>query len=460
MPISITCDGCGKRLKAKDSLAGRTVGCPSCGTKLLIGSADDVAAAALLGDDAEPPADEAEAPAPRESVAPPKRAVEPAPRRAPAKAGRATDVRALPPLTTNDPPFWLRHLHWLLVLSLIPLAASLLQKAEEQTVVQRLLQTIEQEPEDAKARTLAELQDENVSLEKIFAALPDHKLVGAWLPRDTHIHWLLTAGATLLFFLFLVALSTEGSAKPQHLLAVGLFTATIGLLFLFAVQAAAEWSQGVIIIPRGVIGILFLLIQLIGFSYRAANDPSSNFILSLMGFTLGVGLCEEICKALPVIFINRRPNGQSWRGAYLWGLASGAGFGLAESVIYAGGFYNGISGAGIYFVRNISCVALHALWTGSAAITIHRRQQWFQEDMRWYDWIVRCIAVVAVPAALHGLYDTLLKKDMNALALAVAVASFCWLAFQISRLRGADDQTAQANMLREYKRRRSAMDAR
>ena len=73
---------------------------------------------------------------------------------------------------------------------------------------------------------------------------------------------------------------------------------------------------------------------------------------------------------------------------------------------------------------------------------------------------MRAIAVVAVPMVLHGFYDTLLKKDLNAQALAVAVASFVWLAFQISRLRGADDKTAQADMLREYQRRRKAIPGR
>jgi RsiW-degrading membrane proteinase PrsW (M82 family) len=465
MPISITCHGCGKRLKAKDSLAGRTVPCPSCGTKLVIDSADDIAAA-LLRDDAEPQAGEPEAAAPSEDAAPEREAAPPRRPTAPSirrKPPRAADVTTLQALTTNDPPLWLRHLHWLLALSLIPLAASLLQKSEEPDIFPRLIETIQQAPEDSRPRivqALEDVKDDQGSLETLFAALPNHKLVGAWLPRDSHIHWLLTAGAVLLFFLFLLALTLEGSAKAQHLLLLGVFTATIGLLFLFCVQALAEWSQRFIIIPTNIVSLVFYIFWLIGFSYRAANDPNSNFFLSLMGFTFGVGLCEEICKALPVIFIYHRPNGQSWRGAYLWGLASGAGFGLAEAVLYAGGFYNGIQGAGIYFVRNISCVALHALWTGSAAITIHQRQRWFQEEMRWYDWIVRAIAVVAVPMVLHGLYDTLLKKDCNAWALAVAVGSFVWLAFQISRLRGADDETAQADMLREYQRRRKAMPGR
>jgi RsiW-degrading membrane proteinase PrsW (M82 family) len=462
MPIAITCHACGKRLKAKDQLAGRTVACPACGAKLLVASAEDAAAALLLDDPESSPAEAGQRAPPKEGASTEKD-VEAAPRRinsksASAKAG--VEAHSLPPLTTNDPPVWLRHLHWLLVLFLIPLAVSLLQKCDEQDVVNRLIDTIDQAPPDARAhagRAIADLNDGKGSLEAVFAALPDHKLRGAWLPRDTWAHWLFTFGASLLFSLFLLALSFEGSAKIQHLLAVGLFTGTIGVLFLLAVQAIGMWSQGFIVIPRSIVGLLFLVVQAIGFSYRAAADPQNGFLLSFVGFTLGVGLCEEICKALPIIFRYRQPNHETWLGAYLWGLASGAGFGLAEGVIYASDFYNGISGAGIYFVRNISCVALHALWTGSAAITVHQRQHLFQDEMAWHDWLVRSLVVVAVPMVLHGLYDTLLKKEMTALALGVAVMSFAFLAFQISRLRGADDQAASEDMLREYQRRRKAM---
>jgi hypothetical protein len=79
--------------------------------------------------------------------------------------------------------------------------------------------------------------------------------------------------------------------------------------------------------------------------------------------------------------------------------------------------------------------------------------------MAWHDWLVRSVAVVAVPMVLHGLYDTLLKKEMSAPALGVAAFSFLYLAFQISRLRGVDDQAAHEGMLREY-RRRNAMRVR
>jgi len=64
---------------------------------------------------------------------------------------------------------------------------------------------------------------------------------------------------------------------------------------------------------------------------------------------------------------------------------------------------------------------------------------------------------VAVPMILHGLYDTLLKREMNGIALLVALASFGYLAFQVSRLHGVDTREATDEMLREYKRRRKAM---
>jgi len=40
----------------------------------------------------------------------------------------------------------------------------------------------------------------------------------------------------------------------------------------------------------------------------------------------------------------------------------------------------------------------------------------------------------------------------------VAIVSFGWLAFLTSRLTSADDVTARSDMLREYKRRRAAME--
>src|SRR5947209_6217599 len=126
MPISITCPSCSKRLKAKDTLAGKLVACPSCRTRLRIPQpeTEDDAAGYLLQESTPsedlPSSPErgteelSERPLPRpRPVAPPKPA-----------------APLLPVLKSEEAPGWLRHLHWLLVLALIPLAASLTQKDE------------------------------------------------------------------------------------------------------------------------------------------------------------------------------------------------------------------------------------------------------------------------------------------------------------------------------------------
>jgi hypothetical protein len=41
--------------------------------------------------------------------------------------------------------------------------------------------------------------------------------------------------------------------------------------------------------------------------------------------------------------------------------------------------------------------------------------------------------IVAIPMILHGVYDTLLKKDMGAFALVVAVLSFVWMTWRLER---------------------------
>jgi RsiW-degrading membrane proteinase PrsW (M82 family) len=451
MPFSIQCPGCGQRLKAPDGLAGRRLPCPKCKHELQVPDrpVEDEAAALLLEDDPDAPA-----PPPPPTYSPP--APIPAVRPRPGPVAPPKPVAELPPLTTNEPPLWLRHLHWLLVLALIPLAVTLLRKGGDDDILTRLDESIEAAPPDAQERAVRALVDEKSDLDDVLAALPRQRLIGAALARNTYWHWAFAALAAGVFLGFCALLATGGVADPRHLLAVGLFTGTVGILVLLVFQALAGWSQGVWPHGRGLLTIVLYLFKLIGLSYRAALDPDNGFWVSFLGFTAGVGLCEELCKAVPVLWHQRRTPDEGWRGAFLWGLASGAGFGIAEGVIYAGNYYNGVTGPGSYVVRFVSCVALHAVWTGSVAIAVQQRQEWLQKAERWADLVAPVLVYIAVPMLLHGLYDTLLKKDMNGGALVVAIASFGYLAFRIGRLHGADDATATAAMLREYRRRRKA----
>lgn len=100
---------------------------------------------------------------------------------------------------------------------------------------------------------------------------------------------------------------------------------------------------------------------------------------------------------------------------------------------YSSDFYNGIATGGIYVVRFVSCVALHAFWTASVGISMHERQATIQGPMNWFDWIQPLLMILGVPMVLHGLYDTVLKRDMALLAVVIAVATFGWLAWKIEQ---------------------------
>jgi RsiW-degrading membrane proteinase PrsW (M82 family) len=138
--------------------------------------------------------------------------------------------------------------------------------------------------------------------------------------------------------------------------------------------------------------------------------PDSNFLLSALGFTFGVGLCEEFTKAIPLFFYFKGDARMGWRGACLWGLASGIGFGVSEGIMYSSRHYNGLSGVDIYLVRFISCVALHAMWSASVGIAIARNVEEYErvEDAGGFGLFM--LRMIAVPMVLHGFYDTLLKR--------------------------------------------------
>jgi RsiW-degrading membrane proteinase PrsW (M82 family) len=325
--------------------------------------------------------------------------------------------------------------YWLLVLALIPLGFSLLGK-EEAGFEDRLQETLEKFEPAVVDRIFARIEaDENITEHELVALLPGAKLHDAHLPRTTVVHWVYAAVATAGFLLLILLMFSAERSHPGHLLGFGLFTATIGIVFLLVVQFCSQLRMRTVRV-RGWVGLIMVILMVIGWSYGSALNPDTNFIASALGFTLGVGFCEELTKAIPLLFYFRRHATMGWRGACLWGLASGIGFGVSEGIMYSADYYNGISGPGIYVVRFVSCVALHAMWSGAVGIAIARTQDHYEGIEDWPGFILYLLRVLAVPMTLHGFYDTLLKKDMNLWALLVALASFAWLALQIERARG------------------------
>ena len=324
----------------------------------------------------------------------------------------------------------------------MPLAFSVLQPRGDD-VERRIEQTLQHAPPEVRAWVDGLAAAGKLTEDDLFGALPGGKIDGALLPRDTLAHWIYAALAAVAFWALILSLFPHERKNASHLFLVGLFTGTIGILFLLAVQYAAAATQGVWIRGNGIVTILFYIVKFIGFSYSAANDPNRGFALSFLGFTCGVGLCEELCKALPLIYHVRRGGRMGWRGACAWGLASGVGFGLSEAIMYSAHHYNGIGSAQIYVVRFVSCVTLHALWTAAVGVTLWKCQEQIQGHLDWAEFCPPLLRIVAMPMVLHGLYDTLLKKDMDVWALAVGAATFAWLAWTVESTRGTEEVSAQ-----------------
>lgn len=416
MTISIDCPGCKRTLQVGYfAVAGRTT-CPRCGTLIDLNAPprteSDTFAVAPVDEEALPPSTGTSSPQ----------------RKAPEVSRALTSAAPLRPATNEllpapEPPQSAWRLAFLL-LAFIPLAYSVF--VDEPDVQTRLRETLEQNPAAAKA--IKALPDD-AEIDDVLALLPDQRIIGAHLPRGSNMPWLYAATGLFGFFAIARAILPLGRTPANQLYVAAVSTATYGLVLLTVIQWVAEMSQHLHGFRGHVVVILVVLfVQAIGFSYRAALDPSMGLLPSLFGFTFGVGLCEEFVKSIPVLFRVQSHPEDDWRDAAAWGFASGVGFGAAEGIMYAADYYNGLSGGTIYVVRFISCVALHAVWSAAVGIAIWRNRRWFDYSQTWWEWGLFFLKVVYVPMILHGLYDTLLKRDMHVTALICAGCSVAWLA--------------------------------
>lgn len=341
-------------------------------------------------------------------------------------------LRETPPDTTGSPPpFASRFGLGLLGLALAPLALLLTRDSDLQ---RRLQETLRAHLELAPL-----LEQPTLTVAELLRSLPERKIIGALLPYDSLAHLPLALASAGLFLGALLVVFERGRAKRSHLALAALFTATVGVAMLFAVQLSGTYLRGVHIVPggwaSGLAAMMIGAVQLVSRSYEMALDPTTGVFASVMGFTFGAGLCEEAVKVAPVLDHYRRFGSLDRHGALAWGLASGVGLGVAEGVLYAGSYYNGVDGALTYVVRFTSCIALHAVWTATAALHTHALGRQVHYETAVLPTLGTMLRAIAAPMVLHGLYDTFLKKGADGAALAIAVASFALLLFRIGRAR-------------------------
>jgi RsiW-degrading membrane proteinase PrsW (M82 family) len=408
---------CGKLNTANEDMAGQQINCIRCGRMLQVPE---------LPKQPEPDPDVApDIPATRPVAAPP-----------PAGSGSLRD-----------------YLYWLLPLFLLPLAIGL-GLPETETIEQRLQKTIESTGSPQEVRELwKQIEAGEASLDSLFPYLPDHKLVGAWLPRHSHMHWAFMLASAIALGSIVGFSFAPGSAKPLHLVGVGLFTATCGVCILLLLHYFTPTA---------------IFLQAAEMS-DALHKP--DFFGSLAYYTLAVGLFEEAVKLLPVGWYLYRYGRLEWRMACLWGLASGIGFGISEGAMYSESLYHGIAAPLAYLERFASCVTLHAVWTASAAVSLYHCQDlvrvmlhWDERELRmklaagkdaplymaaqperefdWTGFMIVLVRVLIVVMFLHGLYDAALARELIPLALFAAIISFGWLAWQIEDARNKEQPAA------------------
>jgi len=270
-----------------------------------------------------------------------------------------------------------------------------------------------------------------VTHEQILGMLPEHKYDGAFLSHETQAHWLLAIFSAAAFMALALFMFPAGHAKVPHLLLTGLFTGTLGILLLLCVQWIAFNTQGINAPRANIVTLLFYIVKFIGFSYRSASTPTATSF-SARSLHLRRRIVRRDLQGPPADLPcppARRP-GHLANGV-LMGADERRGIRVSEGISYSGNYYNGISGGGIYLVRFVSCVALHAIWSASVAMTLYRRQG----DLDGTGGLPRMAPQNGAdrrhPDVLHGLYDTCLKQEHGVAALGVAIASFGWLTWQL-----------------------------
>jgi RsiW-degrading membrane proteinase PrsW (M82 family) len=403
MSILVTCN-CGRTLRARDEQAGQRCRCPACGTTMIVPGEAPLAepipaepvqlgyAGTMTPEKAEPLIHGGQAPIP--VIARPTEDI--------AKLDRT----------------WRANVWWLLILAMIPLAVVTFRPPME--IEERMELTAKKHPDMTGINPDTATFDD---VEAMCESLPQRKLDGALLPRHSVFPLLFALAATAVYVLLTTFAIPAPSARMGRTILTGIFTGTLGVMLLLGIQSFN----------------LFCCIQAF---YYAALAPDSPFGASLLGFVLGVGICEEIIKCLPVLFLLWRGNLLNWRQACIIGMASGAGFGISEGLFYSFRFYNGLEAGDAYLVRFISCVAFHTLLSGACALMIYRKQEHLLEGMDPINWTMTLAAIILVPIVLHGLFNTLSKKEMDGAALAVAIGSFIWVAILIRAARKREESVA------------------
>lgn len=205
--------------------------------------------------------------------------------------------------------------------------------------------------------------------------------------------------------------------------AVSLYFAVIwGLFFawLFPTrQVSTRTTIYVFFLTQLGVFVVFSGLNSLNFFYVFTHAA---FPLSIVGYVLGVGLTEELTKQVPLYIIESRSREPMLPETMVYyGLMAGIAFGVYEGVQYQTQV-NIQADYTTAFVLNIARLTslpfLHAIWCGIGGYFIGMAGLYPGYRKSLY------LLALAIPATLHGLYDSFAATNLGYIvSLVVAVSS-------------------------------------
>ena len=175
-----------------------------------------------------------------------------------------------------------------------------------------------------------------------------------------------------------------------------------------------------------------------------AGPETASLLPRLCAFVFGVGPVEELCKALPLLWLGlRKGKIHGIREGLFLGLMSGLGFAAIEGVGYTLGAATSNNGSDAAFTsqmlqtifRFMSGSLLHAAWAGTVGWFIGLAST--RTGARWPVIVIG----IAFAAALHGLYDFFAGGWIQLVFATVSI-----LVFMAYLVHGEEQQAAQTGL--------------
>ncbi len=249
----------------------------------------------------------------------------------------------------------------------------------------------------------------------------------AYLADDGWVVALLFLGSVPLSIIAFLAWLRPRRVPVGTAIGSAVFTGVIGVVMLLTLQWMAAFSAHGRIRFYGRAAIFIIILVAIGVAYSWTD--SEHVGLRWLGFVFGVGLCEEIVKLLPLVYLLHQSIHRTLglHSFIALGFASGLGFGVSEA-LYIYNPWSGMAGVDANIIRWFAVVPSHGIYSAACAAALWKLGDHVTGAETWWGKLgVTALAALSM-AVVHGTYDTVcsLGTVVALLMDALSLLLLCW----------------------------------